>query len=91
MEWNLLAAALWRIRLAARSAATVSTQALRARRADFVWRQFAVAVLVELLQRLAGLREFVGVNDVVAIEIQRGNERRCGQARPANIIVRFDA
>jgi hypothetical protein len=43
-------------------------------RAVFIGRDFAVAVLVKLLQRLAGLGELGGVNDSVPIEIKRGND-----------------
>ena len=40
-------------------------------RAVFVAREFAVAVLVQFLQRLAGLGDFVGVNDAVFVQVER--------------------
>ena len=39
----------------------------RTLRTVFIWGEFAVAVLIEFLQRLGGFRKFVGVDDAVAV------------------------
>lgn len=44
-------------------------------RAMFVWRDFPVAVLVELLQGHAGFGDFVGVECSVVVEVEREDDR----------------
>jgi hypothetical protein len=48
----------------------------RAWRTQFIRRQLAVAVLVELQQGSGGVGDFVSVDYAVVIGIQRGNDRR---------------
>ena len=56
------------IAVAVRTSGTPGTA--RAPRTEFVLRQLAVAVLVELLEGLAGLGDFVGVEDAVVVEVE---------------------
>lgn len=51
------------------------TLTILARRTDFILAEFAVAVLVEFLERLAGLENFVSLDDAIVIQIQRFNDR----------------
>jgi hypothetical protein len=60
------------------SGACLPTLAEGSRRKKLVRRQSSVAVLVELLQGLAGLGDLVGVNDAVAIQVERRDDRRRG-------------
>ena len=43
---------------------------------QFIGREFAVTVFVELLQRIAGIGDFVRVNHPVVICVQYGHNRR---------------
>lgn len=58
---------------AARLTGTATT--FRTRWAEFVLGEFAVTVFVQLLQRLAGLGDFFGVDDAVVVEIQCDHKR----------------
>jgi hypothetical protein len=53
--------------LPARSGTAGAPGSARALRAILVWCESPIAVLVEFLQRLTGLGEFVGVNRAVVI------------------------
>jgi hypothetical protein len=46
------------------------------RRTQFILRDLAVAILVQLLQGFRSLGDFIGVDDAVAIEVQRLDQRR---------------
>jgi hypothetical protein len=59
------------------------TPATRARRTKLVRSQLTVAVLVELLQRLARGGDFVGVDDPIVVEIEGGDDRRHWSMRRA--------
>ncbi len=43
---------------------------------EFIGREFAIAVFVELLQGLSRLGNFGGVDDTIVIGIQHGDDRR---------------
>jgi hypothetical protein len=49
-------------------------------RTQFIWRDLAIAVLVELLQRLGSILDFRRGNDSIAIGIERGDQGRHGAA-----------
>jgi hypothetical protein len=52
-----------------------------ARRTHFIWSQLAVAVAVEFAQRIAGFREFVGIDSAIMICIEHPKES--GRRAPA--------
>lgn len=70
---------------------TRTTGAFRTRRADFVRRDFAVAVFVEFSQRGWGVLNFLFINHAIVIDVKRGEKRGDhralagppGPARPA--------
>lgn len=47
---------------------------VRVRRTDFVLRQLTVSVLIELFQSHGCIGQFIGVNDSIPINVQRGDE-----------------
>jgi hypothetical protein len=41
-----------------------------------LWRELAIPVFVERLQRLAGFGDFVGINHPIMVGVQRSNDQR---------------
>ena len=75
------------IRSTLTAGAALTVRAAGTRRAILIGCEFAVAVLIELLQRLAGLGEFFGIDNAIVVQVQRFNDgtiaRSAGTAKPA--------
>jgi hypothetical protein len=67
--------------LTARAALSAGSTAPRPN--EFVRRQFAIAVLVELLEGFDGIGDFIGVNDAIVIGIERPDQCDRRRAAPA--------
>jgi hypothetical protein len=79
----IIARAAWLRRAARAGVATLGIPALeisRAGWAQFVHRDFAVLVLIELLERLGSIADFFFVNHSVVVDVECCDERRDGWA-----------
>ena len=56
--------------------ALLAVRARRARRHQFLARQFAVAIFIQLLKRGRGMGDLGGIDDPVLVCIQHRNNRR---------------